>query len=159
MVRFSIVALCLLPSLVAVPADERTFFTSSRLCLGTETGRSACVRIGDIDGDKDLDVVVANGRHWPQQNFIFFNQGHARFNLARPLGQDLSTSYATELADLDNDGDLDIAVGNDTAPNAVFLNDSHGHFQRHGTFGQPSSIRSLTLADIDQDGDVAPIRT
>jgi len=24
---------------------------------------------------------VANGRQWPQQNFIFFNQGRARFNL------------------------------------------------------------------------------
>jgi len=122
--------------------------------LGTEAGRSASVRIGDLDGDKDLDVVVANGRHWPQQNLIFFNPGRAKFNLARPLGQDLSTSYATELADLDGDGDLDIVVGNDTAPNAVFLNDGHGQFLHHGTFGQPASIRSLTLADIDRDGDI-----
>ncbi|MFB3103813.1 MAG: FG-GAP repeat domain-containing protein, partial [Pseudomonadales bacterium] len=70
-----------------------------------------------------------------------------------PLGRDLVTSYATELADLDQDGDLDIAVGNDNAPNAIFLNDGHGHFRHHASFGQPSSIRSLTLFDIDQDGD------
>ena len=149
-----LLAFCLLSSLSAASAQERTFITNNRLGLGTETYRSASVRVGDLDGDLDLDVVVANGRHWPQQNFLFFNQGRAKFNQARPLGQDLCTSYATELADLDNDGDLDIAVGNDTAPNAVFLNDGRGHFQHHGSFGQPSSIRSLTLADIDQDGDV-----
>ena len=62
----------------------------------------------------------ANGRHWPQQNFVFLNQSRARFNVARPLGVDLSTSYACEFADLDRDGDVDIAVGNDTAPCFVF---------------------------------------
>lgn len=154
MIRLSTYALCLLPSLAAAPGNERVFSTNSRLYLGTESNRSASVRIGDIDGDEDLDVVVANGRHWPQQNFIFFNQGGARFNLARPLGRDLATSYATELADLDGDGDIDIVVGNDTAPNAVFLNDGHGQFSHNGTFGQPASVRSLTLVDIDRDGDV-----
>jgi hypothetical protein len=138
----------------AVSADARMFVTHGRLRLGTQANLTASVRMGDLDGDKDLDIVVANGRHWPQQNLLFFNQGRSRFNLARPLGRDLATSYATELADLDNDGDLDIAVGNDTAPNEVFLNDGQGQFRLHANFGEPISIRSLTLADIDGDGDV-----
>ncbi len=138
-----------------VEADKsRNFSSNSRLILGTENNLSASLRIGDLDGDHDLDIVVANGRHWPQQNYIFYNQGRARFKLMRPLGFDLATSYATELADLDGDGDIDIAVGNDTAPNAIFLNEGDGRFRHSGTFGKPSSIRSLTLADIDSDGDV-----
>jgi hypothetical protein len=153
MLRFSMLALCLSSSLIAVSAEERTFFTSSRLLLGIEAGRSACVRIGDIDGDRDLEVVVANGRHWPQQNFIFFNQGHARFNLARPLGRDLATSYAAELADLDNDGDIDIAVGNDTAPNAVFFNRGAGTSFFEVRFGEPSQVTyNLAVGDLNQDG-------
>ena len=72
--RPSVFLLCLLSSLLAATAEERTFVTGSRLILGTEENRSAGVRICDVDGDKDLDVVVANGRHWPQQNFVFFNQ-------------------------------------------------------------------------------------
>ncbi len=136
-------------------ADARKFVSSSRHVLGTESNLSASLRMGDLDGDNDLDIVVANGRHWPQQNYLFLNQGgRALFNLKRPLGIDQATSYATELADLDGDGDLDIAVGNDNAPNAIFLNDGEGRFQYFGTFGGPSSIRSLTLSDIDSDGDV-----
>ena len=139
---------------VAGDTAERKFITSDRLYLGTQKNFSASIRIGDLDGDTHPDIVVANGRHWPQQNFVFFNQGRSQFKRVRPLGQDLVASYATELADLDNDGDLDIAVGNDTTPNAIFLNDGHGHFQHHGSFGDPSSIRSLKLVDINQDGSV-----
>ena len=149
-----LLSLCSIAQLVAEDLELRLFETHSRLFLGTEENLSASLRIGDLDGDGDPDVAVANGRHWPQQNYVFFNQRRGRFNLACPLGRDLATSYATELADLDNDGDLDIAVGNDTAPNAIFLNNGKGHFKHHGSFGEPSSIRSLTLADLDLDGDV-----
>jgi predicted outer membrane lipoprotein len=149
---------CAFASLSALAAErtegEREFVNNARLLLGTDTARSASVRIGDIDGDGDLDVVVANGRHWPQQNVLCINQGRASFNVIRKLGEELATSYATELADLDGDGDLDIAVGNDRAPNRVFLNDGLGHFAPHSIFGTISSIRSLTLADVDGDGDV-----
>ena len=48
-----------------VMAKDRQFITSDRLTLGTDVFRSASVRLGDIDRDGDLDVVVANGRHWP----------------------------------------------------------------------------------------------
>ncbi|MEL6110401.1 MAG: VCBS repeat-containing protein, partial [Planctomycetota bacterium] len=134
--------------------DGREFVSNGRLVLGTDVNLSASVRSGDLDGDGDVDVVVANGRHWPQQNYLFFNHGEARFTLHRPLGVDRATSYATELADLDGDGDLDIAVGNDMAPNRVFFNDGTGRFDAGTVFGTISSVRSLTLADIDLDGDV-----
>ena len=96
-------------------AQEVGFRNSPRLILGTYTERTASVASGDLDGDGDMDLVVANGRHWPGQNRIFFNNGRGIFTVKRPLGTTRATTYATELADLDNDGDLDIAVGNDMA--------------------------------------------
>lgn len=137
----------------------RQFIGGDRWLLGTETKLSASVRLGDLDGDGDLDVAVANGRHWPQQNFLLFNQAAGRFNVQRPLGIDRRTSYATELADLDGDGDLDVAVGNDMAPNQVFINDGRGQFVAGSKFGSLSSVRSLTLADVDGDNDIDVLAT
>jgi len=126
-----------------------------RLILGTQKARTASISFGDMDGDKDIDVVVANGRHWPEQNRIFFNSGNGKFNVSQPLHQQSETSYATELADFDQDGDLDIAVGNDYAPNTILLNDGQGNFSFGGEFGERyAPTRNLTLADIDLDGDV-----
>ena len=135
------------------PVQAQSFVTNGRLLLGTESNKSASVRVGDLDGDKDLDVVVANGRHWPQQNFALFNQGKGRFTSMQPVGIDRSTTYACELADLDGDGDLDIATGNDNAPCQILLNDGSGRFTLKGTFGSVSSVRSLKIADVDKDND------
>ena len=152
MLRFLV---ALLIWLATASAQELAFSSrNGRLQLGTDAWRTASVRLGDLDGDHDLDVVVANGRHWPEQNFVFLNSGGARFQVARRLGEDLVASYAAELADLDGDSDLDIVVGNDMAPNAVFENDGAGRFLFKGSFGEPSSVRRIKLADIDQDGDV-----
>ena len=138
---------------------ERRFVTGSRLTLGTESGLSASVRVADFDGNGIVDIVVANGRHWPGQNLVFLNHGQARFTVQRELGAERSTSYAAEPADLDGDGDLDIAVGNDMAPNHVLLNDGTGRFQSGPMFGEVSSVRSLAVEDIDGDGDLDILST
>ncbi|MYJ40696.1 MAG: VCBS repeat-containing protein, partial [Gemmatimonadetes bacterium] len=120
--------------------------------LGAGSELTASVSLGDVNGDGALDVVVANGRHWPGQNRVYLNDGSAAFTLARRLGEEEAGTYAVPLADFDGDGDLDVAVGNDRTRNLVFLNDGSGRFQRGATFGSPSSTRSLTLADLDGDG-------
>jgi len=41
---------------------------------------SANASIGYLDGDGDLDVVLAKGRHWPLHNRILINDGHGGFS-------------------------------------------------------------------------------
>ena len=88
----------------------------------------------DIDGDGDIDIVVANGRHWPEFNQIFFNDGTGFFRKSKLLGTEATTSYMVPLADIDNDGDLDIIVANDRIKNQVFKNDGKGNFTFNGSF-------------------------
>lgn len=158
MKRMTLVWFLLVPA-AFLSADERRFVTSDRLSLGTQSDRSAAVRVADVNGDGKPDLLVANGRHWPQQNYVFMNQGRARFTVQRHLGADLCTSYATEPGDLDGDGDLDLVVGNDMAPNQVLLNDGDGQFTVASQFGTISSVRSLTVTDIDRDGDLDVLTT
>ena len=133
LVPATLVLFCVSISGPAANGQSSSFISSVRHQLGTESNKSASIRLGDLDGDQDLDIVVANGRHWPEQNFAFLNYGSARFNVMRPIGSDRSTTYACELADLDGDGDLDLATGNDMAPCEIYLNDSKGNFKFKGT--------------------------
>ena len=120
--------------------------------LGSETRLTASVSLGDVDGDGDIDAVVANGRHWAQQNLVFLNDGRGFFPVARRLGDELDTSYRVALADLDGDGDLDAAVGNDRARKQVFLNDGAGRFTPGATFGAIAPTRNIVLHDMNGDG-------
>ena len=147
----SVLPVCLFLSSTAT-AQDRTLLSSSRLVFGTETDYSASVRAADFDGDGDQDLVLANGRHWPQQNYVFLNDGYARFSVVRPLGIDHCTSYAAEPIDVDGDGDLDIVTGNAMAPCYLFINDGKAVFTLGDSLSAISSVRSLSIADLNGDG-------
>jgi hypothetical protein len=52
--------------------------------------------------------------------------------------------------DLDNDGDLDLVLGNLDAPNTILWNEGNLRF-RSERLGEPNT-RSLTIVDVDADG-------
>ncbi|MGI9627666.1 MAG: FG-GAP repeat domain-containing protein, partial [Longimicrobiales bacterium] len=110
-------------------AAQRQFVANDRTLLGVATDLTASVALADIDGDGDLDVVVANGRHWPQANEVFINDGRGRFLERHQLGESWATTYGVPTGDLDGDGDIDIVVANDRVENRVFLNDGGGRFE------------------------------
>ena len=153
---------CLLAILLCVAcnnvwAQTDLFYNpgGERISLGKEKLKTSSIATGDLNSDGFIDVVVANGRHWAAQNEVYVNNGEGMLNSAFDLGHMKSTSYAAEVGDLDGDGDLDIAEGNDKALNRLYINDGSGVFKEKGTFGSTTSpTRNLTLADIDQDGDL-----
>lgn len=118
--------------------------------LGTYKEKTASISAGDIDGDGDHDLIVANGRHWAGQNRVFVNDGQGDFSVERLLYGQTDKTYATPLADLDGDGDLDVVVGNDRQPSYVLLNDGSGNFEKSEHVGGIVPTRSITLADIDK---------
>src|SRR5690349_19327893 len=116
-------------------APTRTFGTV--VYLETTSEDSANASMGDLDGDGDLDIVLAKGRHSPIVDRVLINDGTGHF-IASDLGPIADRTYTAAVADIDGDGDLDILTSNDTPDKKlVYLNDGKGKFTIAGTWGQP----------------------
>lgn len=148
-------ATCALLALLvgAFPAWSADALTFERMqLLETKGETSAGVSLGDIDGDGDLDIVLARGRHWPLDNLILRNDGKGAFAIGK-LPSEPDRTYSAALADLDGNGTLDLVVSNDRPDRkAIYLNDGRGTYRAAGTFGRPEwPTRYITLADLNGD--------
>ena len=124
--------------------------------IGTAADNSRAVAWGDWDGDGDLDLAVAN---YGQPNLVYENvAAQLMLDPEIDLGWTASmTSSSTSLAwgDWDSDGDLDLAIGNDGAPNQVYQNIS-GTLQLswESPLSDALQTRGVAWADWDGDGDL-----
>lgn len=137
------------PDLVA---DRYTDVTRSNLPFNQLEGRCMDATHGDLDGDGDLDLVLAQEN---ATNLVLQNTGDAMFVVGSLEGGD-GDNEDVRLADLDGDGDLDlITVHEDDQVHAVFDNDGRGGFiEVDGRL--PEDLRStangLEVADLNSDG-------
>lgn len=127
----------------------RALYHSSMSCGG--------VAIGDVNGDLLPDIFITKGSG---PNGLFINLGDFRFeNRATQAGVDGGEAWSSgaAMADVDNDGDLDIYVANYDSPNQLFINDGKGSFVDYAPrAGLDVADASLMPAfcDYDRDGDL-----
>jgi hypothetical protein len=136
---------------------------------------------GDVSGDGHLDAVsivtqtAAQFAKDPQTYAVYHGDGRGRFRRQRTSGLEQRRHTATHgavLADLDLDGKLDVAFGNqyngvglEAQPMRVFRGDGKGHFTDvtaawgfptetvvPGAAHAPRPLYGLTAADVDNDG-------
>ncbi|MCG3133076.1 MAG: hypothetical protein HMLKMBBP_00168 [Planctomycetes bacterium] len=135
------------------------------------------VAAGDADGDGRTDLFVTNFSH--ETNILYRSMGatgapvFADVTSASGVGRPgfLTLGWGASFADLDNDGDLDLAYANGhlypdvraAAPDttyrqhtAVMRNDGTGRFTEvssdAGDVAVPRAHRGLLAADLDDDG-------
>ena len=123
-------------------------FADSGQRLGTSLGFS--VELADLDGDVDLDAIVANGVVFlgvvQTANEVWLNNGSGVFTVGQELGNAASGQVA--LGDIDNDGDLDAFFGNVGQDNQIWINTQPiaGDASRDGVFGQLDIVQILQSA-------------
>jgi hypothetical protein len=129
------------------------YTTSTAYGIGATVSRT--LTLGDIDGDGDIDIVTGNVL---QPNLVFVNDGSGNFPaiLRREYGTRGNDNVGeVALGDMDNDGDLDIVVGQILQQNRIFLNDGAGDLERRRPFGS-GGPPTMGIASGDLNGDQLP---
>ena len=154
-----------------------------------DAGWSASAAFGDLDADGYLDLYVANyvefdvanpedyrvdcpykglpvfcgpGGFNRQPDKVYRNRGDGFEDLSTATGiaDHALPGLGVVLVDLDTDGDLDIYVANDTAPNLLFRNDGDWRFEEVGLpagvafsgQGKDQAGMGVHTGDYDNDG-------
>jgi len=128
------------------------------------------VAAADFDKDGNIDLYFSNPLADPDPsnpapsppqslpNF-YMNNGDGTFT---PMYRGIDWTGFTQgvvAADIDNDGDIDIAEAKWGPPSTIYLNDGHGYFTDDGKrLGLSQALNELdngiAFADVDNDGDL-----
>ncbi|MEM8488193.1 MAG: T9SS type A sorting domain-containing protein [Bacteroidota bacterium] len=152
--RFASVYVALLLACWSFPERVVAQF-SNEIVISTQAEGASQVYAADIDNDGDLDVLSAslldNKIAWYENT-----NGAATFGVQRVISLDALKVSALHIADLDNDGNLDVlSASRDDNKVAWYPNLGAGVFGAQQVISTEAFVaQSVYTADLDGDGDL-----
>ena len=135
---------------------DNTFTLESDNAIATTSARATAPILADYDSDGLVDVFIPNGGNAP--NSLFRNLGGFQFAAvdAGSLTTDAKNSVSGTWGDYDNDGDVDLFVGNASGQdNDLYVNNGDGTFTANTTTrltADGGHSHGASWVDINRDG-------
>lgn len=142
-------------SIIILENDGHQNFTKH--IIVDKIARVTDVVAGDLDGDGDNDLAAVQFGYDDGETRWIENLGG--WNFKSHILQSLSGGINCELLDIDNDGDLDMItlISQEWEEIYLFLNNGKGKFDSKliwGSTNEDFGSSSITLTDLDKDGDI-----
>ena len=113
----------------------------------------------DYNNDGCMDILVLRGGwEFPQRKSLLRNNCNGTFTdvtAVSGLGGSITSTQTAAWADIDNDGYLDVFIGNENSPSQLFHNKRDGTFEEIGHVAgidKTGFTKGVTAADYDGDG-------
>ncbi|MDQ1317915.1 MAG: hypothetical protein QG588_1570, partial [Candidatus Poribacteria bacterium] len=157
------------PNLLYHNNGDGTFTEVAALAGVADPNQAQGVAWGDFNNDGKPDLYVVNDFAY---NALYINKGNGTFeNITQAAGVkggidivggvEVPNGYGVALADVNNDGYLDIYVVNLGAPNILYLNNGDGTFTDitaqagvGGGFGPQNAGTAAVFGDCNNDGKI-----
>ncbi len=116
------------------------------------------VVVGDVNGDGNLDLLVANGSVTPDlfgagAVGVLLGNGDGTFGAAQSYNSGYSILISLAVGDVNGDGNLDLLAVHNWAVVGVLLGNGDGTFQTVQTYGSGGvTAGSIAVADVNGDG-------
>jgi len=141
--------------------DGKGNLNFSPMALPQVGSQGKTITVGDIDKDGDLDVFVGanitKGAYGvAPTHYLLINNGKGRFQdefqRRMDIEEKLGMINGAQMADVDQDGDLDIVYAGEWTAISILENDGRGVFRKSTTQSGYGLWSTLTIADVNNDG-------
>lgn len=151
--RHKIVVIALAGMTIPLSADQFEQITTGSIV--NDGGMSLGAAWGDLDGDNDLDLFVANTTG--QTNFFYLNEGDGTFTrqFSSSLVNTDNNADGVVMVDFNNDGHKDVFVANYQRKSLYYKNLGSGEFELQTddpTMNNIAQSFSAAAADYNNDG-------